>query len=138
MEYAEFVAKKNVDIAAGNVITSLQEGEEVADPIICSLLKRTYELYDGNKGDLLCLAIQTQKYVAAIQLMDYNTLSTDEEIVESLNLSIENFHGEEDLKLLQEESKGDIIHEKMIVEKTANLRALNILKERYLGNQRVR
>ena len=70
--------------------------------------------------------------------MDYNTLSTDEEVVESLNLSIENFHGEEDLKLLQEESKGDIIHEKMIVEKTANLRALNILKERYLGNQRVR
>ena len=138
MEHREFATKFNSLIVAGNIIASYQKGELLDDKIIHSVLTKTYDLSNGRKGDILCLAIELQKFVAAIQLMDYNTISSDEEVVESLNTSLENFNGEEDLRLLEKEGKNDLLHERLIVEKTANLKALKLLKERYLGNQRVR
>ena len=138
MEHREFATKINSLIVAGNIIASYQKRELLDDKIIHSVLTKTYDLSNGRKGDILCLAIELQKFVAAIQLMDYNTISSDEEVVESLNTSLENFNGEEDLRLLEEEGKNDLLHERLIVEKTANLKALKLLKERYLGNQRVR
>jgi hypothetical protein len=92
MEHREFATKFNSLIVAGNIIASYQKGELLDDKIIHSVLTKTYDLSNGRKGDILCLAIELQKFVAAIQLMDYNTISSDEEVVESLNTSLENFN----------------------------------------------
>ena len=133
MKYEEFVANTNNLIMAGDLINSLQRGEVDRNWLLHSLLYKQYTLSSGKIGDILCLAIELQKYIAALQILEYNVLVSDEDIVRSLKKSIEHFNGEEDLAKFKEGASNDVTYQKIIAEKEANIRALDVLKERYLG-----
>ena len=138
MEYQEFVTTTNSLIVAGELIASLQKGDQDKEWLLHSVMNRTYTLSDGREGDILCLAIELQKYIAALQLIEYNTYSSEEDIKTSLMKSLEYFKGEEDLERLKEKAGNDSTYERMIIERTANIKALEALKSKYLGMERVR
>lgn len=138
MEYQEFVTTTNSLIVAGELIASLQKGDQDKEWLLHSVMNRTYTLSDGREGDILCLAIELQKYIAALQLIEYNTYSSEEDIKTSLMKSLEYFKGEEDLEKLKEKAGNDPSYERMIIERTANIKALEALKSKYLGMERVR
>lgn len=133
MKYEEYVTETNKLIVAGELINSLQKGENDKTWLLHTMLFKSFNLSDNRVGDLLCLSIELQKYIAAIQLSEYNTLASEEEIVKSLTKSIEHFNGEEDLAKLKEQADNSVQYQKLIADKEANIKALEVLKERYLG-----
>ena len=134
MEYKEFRYKTNSLITAGELLNSLQRGEDKTN-WIHSFLVKNYELSNGREGDIMCLALELQLYIAALRLDEYNTMSDPDEVRESLRVSLENFNGEEDLEKLKAQANNNPIYEKMIIEREQNLRALEALKEKYLGRE---
>lgn len=134
MEYKEFRSKTKSIITAGSILESLQRGED-ANNWIHSLLVKNYELANDRQGDILCLAIELQYYIAALRLDEYNTMSDPDEVRESLRVSIENYDIVEDLEKLKLQTNGNPMYDKMIMEREQNVRALEALKEKYFERE---
>ena len=136
MEYREWRKATSDLMVAGEIIASLQKGDTDKTEWLRMVLTKTYDLSDGRTGDILCLAIEMNKYIAALQIADSELYTEEDEIRESLRISMEHFDGEKDLaKLLARGDMNNVAYQKLVIEKEANLKALDQLKERYLSKE---
>ena len=133
MNYVKKVKSLNELNTAFEVIKSFQEGNNDKEVLIHCLINKDFELPSGKQGDLIELAIEWQKYVAANSLLEYNFASSDDSRRESLEISIDHYRGIEDLEKLSEELNGNNkdYYKDMVENIKRNIEALELLKDRY-------
>ena len=132
MNYVKRVKSLNELDAAFKVINSFQEGNN-NDALIHCLINKEFELPSGKQGDLIELAIECHKYIAANGLSNYNFTSSDDQRRESLEISMEHYTGVSDLEKLSEELDGNYkdYYRSMVNKIKNNIEALELLKTRY-------
>lgn len=125
--------------AAFKLISALQEGSEDKNYLLTSLSHEDLLLPDGNNGSLVEFSILMQRYVAALYLIENDSIdATDEQIRSALERSSAVYNGYESEARLVTVAEGDNNYSKLYQGYHNNNVALDALKERYLGVKRVR
>jgi hypothetical protein len=139
MELQEGIKYYNRMSAAFDLLKALQEGSEEKNYYLSSLSHKDLLLPDGNIGSLVEFSILMQRYVAALYLIENDSIyATDDEIRNALESSIACYTGYESEERLASVANGDNSYSRLYQEYHNNNVALDALKERYLGVKRVR
>ena len=139
MELQEGIKYFNRMASAFELLDALQEGSEEKNIFLTSLAHKDLLLPDGNVGTLVEFSISMQRYVAALYLIDNNSIyASDEEIRIALEQSSATYTGYESEARLASIADGDNNYSKLYEAYHNNNVALDALKERYLGVKRVR
>jgi hypothetical protein len=137
MKYLEGLVEFNDLNTAFSLINSLQVGDSDKNHYLFVLSHRDFRLPTGNKGSLLMLAILWQKFVAAEWLINNMSIIDEfDDIATAINIASESTDYERKIEKLSEEAASNDTYQKILEELENNQRALNRLKERYLGKQK--